>query len=80
MALDFLKFSPIIKKQLLKFVVFLIVCLYLFTKVLVVSQGLFLQEIMTLEQYYEEAKELAGFFNQCHAVSTTPLIPVILVK
>lgn len=27
-------------------------------------------------QYYEEAKELAKLFNQCHAVSTKPLEPV----
>ncbi|WP_404451352.1 DegT/DnrJ/EryC1/StrS family aminotransferase [Virgibacillus necropolis] len=29
-----------------------------------------------MNQYYEDAKELAGFYNQCHAVSTTPNVPV----
>jgi threonine aldolase len=29
-----------------------------------------------MEQYYEEAKELAGFYNQCQAVATKPLEPV----
>ncbi|WP_144510321.1 low specificity L-threonine aldolase [Bacillus sp. FJAT-22090] len=29
-----------------------------------------------MNQYYEDAKELAGFFNSCNAVSTIPLIPV----
>jgi len=29
-----------------------------------------------MAQYYQEAKELAGLFNQCHAVKTLPLEPV----
>ncbi|WP_422659424.1 threonine aldolase family protein [Paenibacillus sp. EC2-1] len=29
-----------------------------------------------MEQYYEEAKELAGYFNRCKAVSTLPEEPV----
>lgn len=36
----------------------------------------FNQRSNKMKQYYEEAKELAGFFNQCHAVSTNPLKPV----
>ncbi|WP_342599958.1 aminotransferase class I/II-fold pyridoxal phosphate-dependent enzyme [Psychrobacillus sp. FSL H8-0483] len=29
-----------------------------------------------MEKYYEDAKELAKFFNSCHAVSTIPIEPV----
>ncbi|MDQ0271600.1 threonine aldolase family protein [Cytobacillus purgationiresistens] len=29
-----------------------------------------------MEQYFEEAKELAAFFNACHGVSTLPTVPV----
>jgi threonine aldolase len=29
-----------------------------------------------MEQYYEEAKELAGYFNKCRKMSTNPLNPV----
>lgn len=29
-----------------------------------------------MQQYYEDAKELAELFNSCHAISTLPLIPV----
>jgi threonine aldolase len=36
----------------------------------------FKQRLDKMERYYEEAKELAGFFNQCHAVATKPLEPV----
>jgi threonine aldolase len=36
----------------------------------------FKQRLSKMEQYYEEAKELAGFYNQCHAVATMPLEPV----
>ncbi|MFZ3588501.1 threonine aldolase family protein [Bacillus sp. DJP31] len=36
----------------------------------------FTQRIHKMEQYYKEAKELAGYFNKCHAVSTIPLEPV----
>jgi threonine aldolase len=34
------------------------------------------QRIDKMNQYYEEAKEFARYFNQCHGVSTKPLIPV----
>jgi threonine aldolase len=36
----------------------------------------FNQRIHKMNQYFEEAKELAGLFNQCQAVSTQPLEPV----
>ncbi len=29
-----------------------------------------------MDQYYKEAKELAGFYNECHRVSTRPAEPV----
>ncbi|MGE8205693.1 threonine aldolase family protein [Heyndrickxia sp. NPDC080065] len=29
-----------------------------------------------MQQYYEEAKELAGLFNSCYDISTLPLVPV----
>lgn len=34
------------------------------------------QRLQKMEQYYEEAKELAELFNSCYAVSTMPLVPV----
>ncbi len=34
------------------------------------------QRIGSMEQYYNEAKELAEYYNQCHAISTVPLEPV----
>jgi threonine aldolase len=34
------------------------------------------QRIDKMNQYYEEAKEFARYFNQCHGVSTKPLVPV----
>jgi threonine aldolase len=34
------------------------------------------QRVGKMNQYYQEAKELARFFNQCHGVSTKPLVPV----
>ncbi|HLO12932.1 MAG TPA: aminotransferase class I/II-fold pyridoxal phosphate-dependent enzyme, partial [Pseudoneobacillus sp.] len=34
------------------------------------------QRVNKMGQYYKEAKELAGLFNNCHAVSTLPLEPV----
>jgi threonine aldolase len=34
------------------------------------------KRVNKMNQYYLEAKELAGFFNQCHAVSTNPTEPV----
>lgn len=34
------------------------------------------QRSQKMEQYYEGAKELAGFFNSCHQVSTNPAVPV----
>ncbi|MBO9131040.1 aminotransferase class I/II-fold pyridoxal phosphate-dependent enzyme [Bacillus sp. 165] len=40
------------------------------------SDFYFDQRVHKMAQYYEEAKELAGLFNQCHAVSTKPLEPV----
>ncbi|MFD0693359.1 threonine aldolase family protein [Paenibacillus sp. GCM10027628] len=36
----------------------------------------FKQRLPKMGQYYEEARELAGFYNQCHAVVTKPLEPV----
>jgi threonine aldolase len=37
---------------------------------------LFDQRVAKMEQYFEEAKELAELFNQCSAVSTVPQQPV----
>lgn len=34
------------------------------------------QRIEEMGRYYEEAKELAALFNQCHAVVTKPAVPV----
>ncbi|WP_312471407.1 aminotransferase class I/II-fold pyridoxal phosphate-dependent enzyme [Neobacillus sp.] len=34
------------------------------------------QRVGKMKKYYEEAKELAGLFNQCHGVSTQPSEPV----
>ena len=34
------------------------------------------QRVAKMEQYYEEAKELAEFYNQCEGVTTLPLVPV----
>nr|WP_236587658.1 beta-eliminating lyase-related protein [Tumebacillus amylolyticus] len=34
------------------------------------------QRLPKMEQYYEEAKELAGYFNQCQAIETKPAVPV----
>jgi threonine aldolase len=34
------------------------------------------QRVAKMEQYYNEARELAELFNQCYAVSTTPKQPV----
>ncbi|PLS00996.1 threonine aldolase family protein [Neobacillus cucumis] len=36
----------------------------------------FEKRVGKMQQYFGEAKELAGFFNQCHSVYTTPLEPV----
>jgi threonine aldolase len=36
----------------------------------------FKQRLPKMDQYYEEANELAGFYNQCHAIATKPLEPV----
>jgi threonine aldolase len=36
----------------------------------------FNQRVHKMGQYYEEAKELAGYFNQCHGVATLPQVPV----
>jgi threonine aldolase len=40
------------------------------------SDYYFEKRIPNMERYYEEAKELAGFFNQCHGVETIPAKPV----
>jgi threonine aldolase len=34
------------------------------------------QRVEMMNQYYQSAKELAHCFNQCHGVSTKPLVPV----
>ncbi|WP_379128469.1 threonine aldolase family protein [Paenibacillus sp. sgz500958] len=34
------------------------------------------QRVHRMGQYYEEAKELASYFNGCHSVETLPLTPV----
>ncbi|MED2007262.1 beta-eliminating lyase-related protein [Brevibacillus borstelensis] len=34
------------------------------------------QRLHSFQQYFEEAKELASLYNQCHAVETRPLVPV----
>ncbi|WP_078379944.1 threonine aldolase family protein [Sutcliffiella halmapala] len=36
----------------------------------------FEQRAHKMKQYYEDAKELASYFNNCHAVSTRPIVPV----
>ncbi|SDO28944.1 L-threonine aldolase [Paenibacillus sp. yr247] len=36
----------------------------------------FKQRSHKMAQYYEEAKELAGFYNQCYGVETKPIEPV----
>lgn len=40
------------------------------------SEYYFNQRIDRMERYYEEAKELAALYNQCHGITTRPLIPV----
>ena len=40
------------------------------------SDYYFEQRVDRMGQYYEEAKELADYFNRCEAVSTLPLEPV----
>jgi threonine aldolase len=40
------------------------------------AEHYFNQRINKMEQYYTEAKELAGFFNHCLGVTTLPLVPV----
>ncbi|HEY2495252.1 MAG TPA: aminotransferase class I/II-fold pyridoxal phosphate-dependent enzyme [Paenibacillus sp.] len=40
------------------------------------SDYYFNQRIHKMGQYYEEAKELAELYNQCHGVVTMPLVPV----
>ncbi|WP_139489070.1 threonine aldolase family protein [Brevibacillus dissolubilis] len=34
------------------------------------------QRMNHFAKYYEEAKELAGLYNQCHGVTTRPVVPV----
>lgn len=36
----------------------------------------FAQRIDKMNLYYEEARELAALYNQCHGISTMPLVPV----
>lgn len=36
----------------------------------------FQRRLPKMGRYYEDAKELAGFYNQCHAIVTKPLEPV----
>jgi threonine aldolase len=36
----------------------------------------FNERVNKMSQYYEEAQELAAYYNQCPSVSTTPLEPV----
>jgi len=43
---------------------------------IVTSDYYFDQRVSKMEHYYEEAKELAVFYNQCHSVKTLPLEPV----
>lgn len=40
------------------------------------SDYYFDQRIDKMEQYYQEAQELAAFYNGCHLVSTKPVVPV----
>ncbi|AOZ92644.1 threonine aldolase family protein [Paenibacillus crassostreae] len=40
------------------------------------SDYYFQKRVNKMAQYYEEAKELAGLFNQCHGVTTMPAEPV----
>jgi threonine aldolase len=40
------------------------------------SDTYFEQRLPKMGQYYQDAKELAGFFNQCQAVTTKPAEPV----
>lgn len=40
------------------------------------SNYYFDERLPKMEQYYNDAKELAKFFNSCHAVSTMPNVPV----
>ncbi|OAB44900.1 threonine aldolase family protein [Paenibacillus antarcticus] len=40
------------------------------------SEYYFKQRVNKMEQYYEESKELAALYNQCHGVTTMPTEPV----
>jgi threonine aldolase len=40
------------------------------------SDYYFEQRVDKMNQYYIEAKELAGYYNQCHGISTLPSVPV----
>ncbi|OMF76370.1 threonine aldolase family protein [Paenibacillus glucanolyticus] len=40
------------------------------------SEYYYKQRIEKMGRYYDEAKELAAMFNQCHAVVTKPIVPV----
>ncbi|MDP5276435.1 threonine aldolase family protein [Chengkuizengella axinellae] len=39
------------------------------------SNFYFDQRLNKMNEYYEDAKELANFFNQCQGISTNPLVP-----
>jgi len=43
---------------------------------IVSSDYYFDKRVSKMEQYYEEAKQLAALFNQCHSVKTMPVVPV----
>jgi threonine aldolase len=34
------------------------------------------ERVDRMKQYYEEAKELAAFYNECSAITTVPEVPV----
>ena len=43
---------------------------------IVAADYYFKQRIHKMGQYYDEARELAGFFNECMGISTLPAVPV----
>lgn len=43
---------------------------------IVTADYYFKQRVHKMGRYYEEAKELADLFNQCHGVTTLPTVPV----
>ena len=40
------------------------------------SDFYFDERVHKMDRYFEDAKELASYFNQCHTISTLPLVPV----